>query len=97
MPVKKGHTNNPNGRPSDPNVKKLREAVRGKLIEDKRIKKLFDCLDDLDGKEYIDFFLRIQREVVPALAAESPEADQGQQKDLAAVMEMVYNKLSGTG
>ena len=92
MPFKKGQSGNLNGRPSDPNVKLLRETVRGKLADENRMKKLFEHLDDLEGRDYIDCFLKIFKEVMPALAAEVNVEEEN--KRVESIFETYFEKMS---
>lgn len=71
MGLKKGQTNNPNGRPPDAKVKLYRDTVRDKQIE--RIARLYEELDMLDGKDYIELYLRINKDIFPSLPAEVSE------------------------
>lgn len=88
MPFKKGQSGNPTGRPADPNIKIIREAQR-QLLKD-GLTKLRDYLFSLDGKDYAELYLKIQREVMPALATEIEQGEM--ERTVMSIYEMVTAK-----
>ena len=87
---KPGHTNNPNGRPPDAKVKLYRDSIREKQIE--RIKKLYQELDKLEGKDYVELYIKISKDIFPALPAEV-EPEQAE-RAIMSIFEAVNEKLA---
>lgn len=90
MPFKPGQSGNPKGRPSDPKISAYREACRENQI--KRIKKVYEILDSLDGKDYLEYYLKISKDVFPALPVEV-EPEQAE-RAIMSIFEAVNEKLA---
>ncbi|MDR1089936.1 MAG: DUF5681 domain-containing protein [Prevotella sp.] len=67
--LKKGQTNNPNGRPQGSKnilAKELRDTMHDRVKQDKVIEKAFDCLATLtDPKEYLNECRWLFRYILP--------------------------------
>ena len=89
MPGIKGRTNNPAGRPPDHKVRLYRETIRDKQIE--RIENLYKQLDALTGKDYIEYYLRINRDGIPPLTAEITEEQT--ERAVVSIFQLVQEKI----
>lgn len=82
-------TNNQKGQPKRPEVRLWREAARLGLSE--RLERVFSALDNLKDREFLDYYLKIVKEVMPPPLS---EPDEGQQEQTAvSIFKMVYDKI----
>lgn len=92
MGLRKGQTNNLNGRPPDAKVKSFRDAIRDKQID--RLEQAYKELDALKDsgreKDYIDLYLRLNKEAFPPLPAEMEKAEM--ERTVMSIFEMVTAK-----
>lgn len=89
MPFKPGQSGNPKGRPADPKISAYREACREKQIA--RIKRLYEELDKLEGKDFVELYIKISKDIFPALPAEV-EPEQAE-RAIMSIFEAVNEKL----
>jgi hypothetical protein len=99
MPGVKGKTNNMNGRPKgavNPIIASLREEIRLGIKTNHIINRMFMRLELIeDDYKYVQTAMNILEMVMPKLAAEVSDAELDTKKDVAAVMEMIWNKIQG--
>lgn len=83
MPFKKGDIGNPNGRPKGASNKisaEHREYIRSFLLDKKRKEKLQQALDNLEGKDYLKYYLALMQYIIPKPATaelkEIPELEE---------------------
>ena len=85
MPFKKGEITNPNGRPKRLlNQNKIstehRNYLRGLLLGKKKKQKLEIALDNLEGKDYLKFYIALMQYIIPKPATaelkEVPELEE---------------------
>lgn len=89
MPAKGKPSNNPKGRPPDSKVKAYRDAVREKQFS--LINTMYDMLATLDGKEWLEYYLKINRDILPPLVSELNEEEITQ--SVVSVFETIHKTL----
>lgn len=94
MTVKKGHVNNPRGRPKGAinNVSKEVKEIMADILK-KRLKNIHARLDSCEPKDELQFLAKISEFVVSKPAAEQPGAD----VPVVSTLEAVESKLKAMG
>lgn len=75
--MKKGHSGNPNGRPkgaTDKKKTKIREII-GAVLDDNADRVQGELLT-LQGKDFLDFYIRLLEYIIPKLQRQTIEIDQ---------------------
>jgi len=77
MGFEKGHSGNPNGRPkgaTDKKKTKIREII-GAVLDDNADRVQGELLT-LQGKDFLDFYIRLLEYIIPKLQRQTIEIDQ---------------------